>query len=201
MKKFFALLIFLFACLNICKAQLLQTSVQLKAFQQTLSATNMQFSLPKDFKEIKALHTAHVDVDYAMELPNANFQVWYAVKNRQQVLSRLKVSEDDPNRTLTNPDSLYSAVSLSAAIQLAGKDNFTTKNLPPSVLSIFHADNGKSYQLNLFDRPETGHFQYGLLISLQKNGTGYVSMLFLGNENGPNFYQKINKAYYSLRFN
>lgn len=201
MKKFLQLF---FLVLNSCAvgySQTLQPSPQFKAFQQTLSATNVQFTFPKDFKEIKALHTAHTNVDYAMELPNANFQVWYGVKNLQQVWPKFKATEDDIKRTLTNPDSLYSSVSLSAATQLAGKENFTCKNLPKDVLDVFRADEGKSYQLNLYDRPETGRYQYALLISLQKNGAGYIMMLFLSNENGPEFYKKVNKAYYSVRFN
>ncbi len=182
-------------------AQPLPLTPQLKAFQSALNGINVQFSFPKDFKEIKALHSSHTSVDYAMELPNASFQVWYGVKNLQLIWPKFKATEDDIKRTTNNPDSLYISSSLSAATILAGKDNFTSKNLPPEVLTVFNADKGKSYQLNLYDRPETGHYQYGLLLCLQKNGVGYVSMLFLSNENGPDFYKKVNKAYYSVRFN
>lgn len=203
MKKILQLFVLIIFTGTFSYSQLVQQSVsQLKTFQQSLSAANLQFIIPKDFKEIKAIHTAHVNVDYAMELPDGNFQVWYLVKNVQQYTSKFKASEDDPNnRTPVNPDSLYSTSSFSEATLLAGKDNFTFKSLPQDVLSSFHADKGKSYQLNLYDRPETGHYQYGLLISLQKSGTGYISMLFLSNENGPDFYKKVNKAYYSVRFN
>lgn len=200
MKK--TLQIMLFFVSVICKAQpVQQASPQLKTFQQFLTAANLQLVFPKDFKEIKALHTPHIDVDYAMEIPDANFQVWYLVKSVQQYTSKFKASEDNLNRALANPDSLYSTRSLLAAKLLAGKDNFTVKNLPADILNVFHADRGKSYQLNLYDRPETNHYQYGLLISLQKSGAGYISMLFLSNENGPDFYNKVNKAYYSVRFN
>ncbi|MVN20981.1 hypothetical protein [Mucilaginibacter arboris] len=201
MKNILPLLLLLSFSVAACYAQTAATSPQFKIFEQTLSAANLQFSFPKDFKEIKALHTVTTNVDYAMELPNANFQVWYKVKDLQKEWPKFKVTEDDPKRSATNPDSLYNLESLSAATKLAGKDNFTAKTLPPDLLTVFHADEGKSYQLNLYDRPETGHYQYGLLMCLQKNGTGYILMLFLGNENGPEFYKKVNKAYYSVRFN
>lgn len=200
MKKFLQLFVVLLLVCTVSYTQTVQLSSQFKNFQQSLSAANVQFLLPKDFIEIKALHTAQADVDYAMELPNANFQVWYLVKNLQQ-WPKFKASEEGPKKALNNPDSLYSSVSLSAATNLAGKDNFISKNLPKEVLNVFHADKGKSYQLNLYDRPETSHYQYGLLISLQKAGTGYMLMLFLGDENGPDFYKKVNKAYYSVKFN
>jgi hypothetical protein len=200
MRKTLQLLTFLLLIYTISYTQTVQPLSQLKTFQQSLNVANVQFSMPKDFKEIKALRTTHINVDFAMEIPNANFQVWYAVESLQQERAKFKAAEVDSKR-LIHPDSLYNLAALSAATKLAGKDNFTSKNLPQETLDIFHADKGKSYQLNLYDRPETNHYQYGLLISLQKNGSGYISMLFLSNENGPEFYKKVNKAYYSVSFN
>lgn len=201
MKKSLRLFVIFLVLCTTSYTQTVKPFFQLKNFQQALSAANLQFLLPKDFKEIKPLHTSTVNVDYAMELPNANFQVWYLVKNLQQELPKVKITEDEIKRPLLNPDSLYISAALSAAIILAGKDNYTSKNLPPEVLHVFNANEGKAYQLSLYDRPETGHFQNGLLLCLQKAGSGYVLMLFLGNENGPEFYKKVNKAYYSVKFN
>lgn len=201
MKKFFEIFIILFLVCTSSYTQSIQTFSQLKTFQQSLSTVDLQFTFPKDFKEIKALHEGNVDVSYAMELPDENFQVWYQVKNTQQQWPKHKITEDDSKHTAINPDSLYSVSSSAVAMVLAGKNNFTSKTLSSEVLNTFHADRGKSYQLELYDLPETNHYQYGLLISLQKTGVGYVSMLFLSNDNGPEFYRKVNKAYYSVRFN
>ena len=201
MRNALRLLFFTLMMREIGYAQVVQTDVQLRTFQQTLSATNLQFVFPKDFKEIKAAHNSDFDVDYAMELPEAKFQVWLMVKNLQQEMAKAKISEDGSKRSLNNADSLYNSVSLSAANKLAGKGNYMYKKLPQDVLDLFHADEGRSYQLNLYDLAETSHYKNGLLISLQKNGTGCILMLFLGNENGPDFYKKVNKAYYSVRFN
>jgi len=183
--------------------QSLSASTQFKTFQQALAETNLQFVIPKNFKEIEPIQTATADVnvDYAVMLPQSNFQVWFKVKNIAQEEARFKASDGDAKLSLANPDSLYSFKSLSTAIKLAGKGNFTYKSLPQNVLDSFHADAGCSYQLNLRDMPETNHYKYGLLISLQKNTSGYILMLFLGNENGPAFYKKVNMAYYSVRFN
>lgn len=201
MKKFLKILVLLLLAGSSTYTQPLQAYSQLKTFLQTLTATNLSVIIPKDFKEIKALHEGNIDVDYAMELPDENFQVWYFVKNTKQQWLKPRIYEDNSKRITTNPDSLYSIMAQYAANRLAGKNNFTSKNLSADVLNTFHADKGKSYQLELFDRPETNHFQYGLLISLQKDGVGFISMLFLSNDNGPDFYKKVNKAYYSVRFN
>ncbi len=201
MKKFSNILVMLLILGGSIYTQPAQTYSQLKTFQQSLSATDLSFTFPKDFKEIKAFHEGNIDVDYAMELPEENFQVWYLVKNIQQQWLKPKLSEDNSKRTTINPDSLYNVMAQYAADKLAGKNNYTAKYLSQDVLNTFHADKGKSYQLELLDRPETNHFQYGLLLSLQKDRTGYVSMLFLSNDNGPDFYKKVNKAYYSVKFN
>lgn len=201
MKKFIKTLVILLILSGSTYTQSAQTYSQLKTFQQSLSATDLSFSFPKDFKEIKALHEGNIDVDYAMELPEENFQVWYSVKNTRQLWSKRKISEDNLKHTVVPPDSLYNTTATAATRMLAGNNNFITKNLSQEVLNTFHADKGKSYQLELFDRPETNHFQYGLLLSLQKTGVGYISMLFLSNDNGPDFYKKVNKAYYSVKFN
>lgn len=201
MKRILPALVALLIACTVGYTQTVQPFSQLKNFQQSLAAANLQFSLPKDFKEVKALHKEDLNIDYAMEMPNANFQVWYLVKNLQQEQPRLKTAEENSKRTLNNLDSLYIYTALSTANALAGKDNYTFKNLPPNVLNTFHADKGRSYQLNLYNTPETEHYQYGLLLSLYKNGTGCICMLFLSNENGPDFYKKVNKAYYSVRFN
>lgn len=201
MKKNIGFFILLLMICGNSYTQSTQLFSQLKTFQQSLSASNLQFIIPKDFKEIKAYHEGNIDVDYAMELPEENFQVWYLVKkSTQQQWPKSRITEDNSKRLIINPDSLYSVTAQYAANQLAGK-NFTAKYLPQDILNTFHADKGKSYQLELYDRPETNHFQYGLLLSLQKNGAGFITMLFLSNDNGPDFYKKVNKAYYAVKFN
>ena len=201
MKKFLKILVVLLILGGSSYTQTVQLYSQLKTFQQSLSATGLQFAIPKGFREIKALHQDNIDVDYAMELPDENFQIWYQVRNTQQSWPKRRILEDNAKHVPINPDSVYNLAAQSAAGMLAGKNNYITKKLPQEVLNTFHADEGKSYQLELFDRPETNHFQYGLLLSLQKNGAGFISMLFLSNDNGPDFYKKVNKAYYAVRFN
>ncbi|RYE19285.1 MAG: hypothetical protein EOP42_29315 [Sphingobacteriaceae bacterium] len=201
MKKFLKILVVLLIFGGSTYTQSVQIYSQFKTFQQALTATGLSFSFPKEFKETKALHEGNIDVDYAMELPEENFQVWYSVKNTHQLWLKRKMYEDNLKYSVVPPDSIYNIMATAAAQMLAGKNNYIVKNLTPEVLNTFHADKGKSYQLELFDRPETNHFQYGLLLSLQKTGVGFISILFLSNDNGPDFYKKINKAYYSVKFN
>jgi hypothetical protein len=199
MKNVLYLVFFLIVNLTASYAQSVAVSPQLKTFQQTLAASNIQFVFPKEFKEIKLVNA--LEIDYAIELPKENFQVWFKVKGIQPEPSKAKGAEDEPKQNLASSDSLYNSVALTAATKLAGKDNYTYKSLPPDALAFFNADQGRSYQLNLRDMPQTNHYKYALLISLQKNEQGSIFMLFLGNENGPGFYKKVNKAYYSVKFN
>ncbi len=191
----------LFSVGLLVRGQSAQNFPQLKSFQQNLATLNVQFALPRDFKEIKTVHTADLDVDYAMELPNENFQVWFMVKNLQQQRARLKVFEDASKAAISTPDSLYKPIATATAIALAGKNNYTVKALPPEALALFNANEGQSYLLSLYNTPITNRCKYGLLICLQKHGAGSISMLFLSNDNGPDFYKNVNKACYSVRFN
>ncbi|WP_299288457.1 hypothetical protein [uncultured Mucilaginibacter sp.] len=201
MRKISPILLLLILVNLIGHAQLQQNFPQLKTFQQTLAGLTVQFALPRDFREIKTVHTADLDVDYAMELPNENFQVWFMLKNLQQQRVKLKVFEDASKTATSTPDSLYKSIATATAIALAGKNNYTVKALPPEALALFNANEGQSYLLSLYNTPITNRCKYGLLICLQKRGAGSVSMLFLSNDNGPNFYKNVNKACYSVRFN
>ena len=201
MRKILSIFMLLFSSGLIVHGQSVQNFPQLKSFQQNLSGINVQFAFPRDFKEIKTLHTTDLDIDYAIELPNENFQVWFMVKNLQQQRAKLKVFEDASKAAANNPDSLYKPIATATAITLAGKNNYTVKVLPPEALALFNAGQGQSYLLNLYDTPVTNRCKYGLLICLQKHGSGSVSMLFLSNDNGPDFYKNVNKACYSVRFN
>lgn len=201
MRRLLSTFLLLFSVGLLVHGQSVQSFPQLKSFQQNLAGINVQFAFPRDFKEIKTVHAADLDIDYAIELPNENFQVWFMVKNLQQQRARSKVFEDVSKAALTNPDSLYKPIATATAITLAGKNNYTVKALPPEALALFNASQGQSYLLNLYDAPLTNRCKYGLLICLQKHGAGYFSMLFLGNDNGPDFYKNVNKACYSVRFN
>lgn len=200
MRKILPLLFFLILVNLIGRAQPQPNYPQLKAFQQTLAGLNGQFNFPRDFREIKTARDADLDIDYAIELPNENFQVWFIAKNQQQ-RTHPKVFEDDSKSANYNPDSIYKSISTATAIALAGKNNYTFKALPAEMLALFHADEGQSYLLNLYDTPVTVHYKYGLLICLQRNGTGSISMVFLSNDNGPDFYKNVNRACYAIRFN
>lgn len=202
MRKILPILFLLLILVNLIgHAQPQPNFPQLKTFQQTLAGLNVQFAFPKDFKEIKTVRNPELDIDYAMELPNENFQVWFMVKNLQQQRTKLKVFEDASKAAINNPDSLYRPIATATAITLAGKNNYTVKVLPPEALALFNASGGQSYLLGLYNTPVTNRCKYGLLICLQKHGAGSVSMLFLSNDNGPDFYKNVNKACYSVRFN
>lgn len=201
MRKSLSIFILVWLVGIVVLGQSVQYFPQLKSFQQNLAGINVQFAFPREFKEIKTVHTTDLDIDYAMELPSENFQVWFMVRNLQQQHAKAKVFEDASKMAADNPDSLYKSFAKTTAIALAGKDNYTVKVLPPEALALFRANNGQSYLLSLYNTPITNHYKYGLLICLQKHGAGSVSMLFLSNDNGPGFYKNVNRACYSVRFN
>ena len=59
---------------------------------------------------------------------------------------------------------------------------------------------GKTYLLNLLDMPETKHYKYALLITLQKGHVGTIIAVCFANEKGAEFFKNINKASKCLKF-
>ena len=101
---------------------------------------------------------------------------------------------------MENPDSVYLDVGKATAVSLAGDQPYFERTIPPEVLAKYHADAGKSYLITLLDLPETKHYKYALLITLQKNHTGTILAICFGNEKGPEFFKNINRASHCLMF-
>jgi hypothetical protein len=175
-------------------------SAERQAFMQALTRTNISFTYPPDFNEIKVPNDENLSFDYGLKLRDKEFEVWYIVNNLKGDWASYEDSKNDPERVQEIPDSLYRKICRAHAIGLSGGD-YTTVDMPDNDLrKQFNADVGKAYALNLYDSPITKHYKYALLLMVQKNKKANVLMLFLSNDNGPEFYNNVNKAYNSIRF-
>jgi hypothetical protein len=170
-------------------------SKQFNEFSQLLAQANVTFTFPKGFKEIPAVNNEDFSFDYAMEIPGQEFEIWFQVKSlKQNWLSYERNHEQE------NPDSSYLKMGKAQAAAFTGEmDNFI-RAIPANVLARYRADAGKSYLLNLLDLPETKHYKYALLITLQRNHTGTIMAVCFTNEKDPEFFKNIDKASNSLQF-
>lgn len=193
---------FLLLFLQLAKAQQKPVvSPEYQAFMQDLNRSGISFVFPDGFKEIKVPDDENLTFDYGLQLNNKDFEVWYIINNLKSEWVSYNLSKDDPEKVHENPDSLYIGICSAQALALAGKGNYFMRNLPDQLIEKqFNADVGKSYLLNLYDTPVLKHYQYALLLMLQKNGRANLLMLFLSNDNGPEFYKNVNMAYRSIRF-
>lgn len=167
-------------------------SGQLKAFVHKVALANVVFIFPPGFKEIRAGNDDDFSFDYAIELPDKDFEIWFEVKSQKANNEHFNLDG--------NPDSLYAAIGAGRAKAFAGENDFFTRSIPPDVLARYNADAGKSYFINLQDMEETRHYKYALLIILQKNHTGTIMAICFTNEKGPEFFKNINKAGNCLKF-
>jgi hypothetical protein len=181
-------------------AKYLTLSRQLKEFYHLVAQANVTFVYPNGFLEIKAPDNEDLSFDYALELPGKNFEIWFQVKSEKENWASYVRTQNGQTPQLDNPDSVYMAIGKANAREFTGDDKYLMRNIPPDVLARYHADAGKSYLLTLPDLPETKHYKYALLITLQKNHTGTILAVCFTNEKGPEFFKNINKASNCIKF-
>ena len=176
------------------------SSKQLKDFFTLATQANATFVYPKGFKEITAPDDEDFSFDYALELSGKGFEIWLKVSSQKQEWFNYTRTQTNKGPGMENPDSVYLDVGKAMAVSLAGDQPYFERTIPADVLAKYHADAGRSYLLTLLDLPETKHYKYALLITLQKNHTGTILAVCFGNEKGPEFFKNINRASHCLKF-
>jgi hypothetical protein len=170
----------------------------LEEFTRLAAQASVTFSFPEGFKEIKAPNNDYFSYDYAIELPDKGFEIWFQIKpGNANWLSYIHAK----NNQLSNPDSLYAAAAEAQAIAFTGGKNYFLRNIPPRVCARYNADVGKSYMFTLLDMTTTKHYKYALLVTLQKNHTGNIVAVCFTNDKGPEFFKNIHLAGNCLKFN
>jgi hypothetical protein len=176
------------------------SSKQLKDFFTFATQANATFVYPKGFREIAAPDDEDFSFDYALELPGKGFELWLKVSSQKEEWFNYTRTQTNKGPGMENPDSVYLGVGKAMAVSLAGDQPYFERTIPQEVLIKYHADAGRSYLITLLDLPETKHYKYALLITLQKYHTGTILAICFGNEKGPEFFKNINRASHCLKF-
>jgi hypothetical protein len=201
-KKILLIVVFLCGVINVF-AQSKQAPVKpdRKKFYQLLKEANLKFTYPPGFREIAPVDNDDFAYDFAMELPDHDFEVWIQVKSqRQNWFSYDRARNDKSQRQVANPDSMYVEMSKADASALSADSNILVRNMPAKVLAGYNADVGKSYLINLPDLDITKHYKYALLVALQKKHTGTLIAVYFTNEKDADFYREVYRAAHCLRF-
>lgn len=175
-------------------------SKQFKNFVKLANEANVAFTAPEGFKEIKPVKNDTLSFDYALELPDEEFEVWFNVRSQKRAMADIVRMVSDTARADNNPDSLYNKTGLTLAEELSGGQNYFTTIIPPDYLARYNATEGKTYLLDLADANETKHYKYALLITLHKDRIGTIVAICFGNEKGSGFFKNIFKASRALKF-
>lgn len=176
------------------------TSADYTAFKQLAEEAGADFKLPKGFKEVKAPNNEDFSFDYGMALPGQGFEIWLEMKPLVRNWQSYERTKGISGSEQANPDSVYKEVLKAYAMQLSGDNAYFTRSLTPETLQQYNADAGKSYLINLADLPDTRHYQYALLIAVQKHHVGTIIAVCLTNDKGPGFYKNVSQARNCLRF-
>ncbi|MBS7564194.1 hypothetical protein KHS38_07230 [Mucilaginibacter sp. Bleaf8] len=170
------------------------------AFRQLAEEAGADFKFPKGFKEIKVPNNEDFSFDYGMTLPGHDFEIWLEMKPLARNWQSYERTKGISGSEQANPDSLYKDVLNAYAMQLSGDSRYFTRNLTEEALQQYNADAGKTYLINLADSPDTRHYQYALLIAVQKDHVGTIIALCLTNDKGPGFFKNVSLARNCLRF-
>lgn len=175
------------------------TSAQRKSFSYQLGQANISFKLPPGFKEIKAVNNEDFPFDYAIELPGQDFEIWFHAMSLKRNWILYAESGADANK-LENPDSTYIQMGRAQARAFTGGDDYIVRTIGADVLAQYNADAGKTYLLNLLDLPETKHYRYALLITLQKHHVGNLMAVCFTNNKNPEFFKNMKRAANCIKF-
>jgi hypothetical protein len=167
-------------------------SRQLRNFNKLVDEAGIQFTFPEEFQEVTAIHTKSFPFNYAISLPGKDFEIWFMVRSAKNY--------PHTGSDGFNSDSAYNYMAKTEAKAFTGDNYSAPRTIPRDILANYNADEGKTYLLNLQDLREANHYKYALLVTLEKDNTGTVLVVCLGNEKGTGFFQNINKAVKCLKF-
>jgi len=173
----------------------LDNSQQFKAFDKALNKSGIAFTFPAGFKEIKAVSNRELNFNYAMELPEKDFEIWLRVNSLKENKELLK-----DNHLRMPIDSAYLFIIQQQAAAFSNDDDWLVRPIPGYILSRYNASVGKTYLVNLKDSPITKHYKYALMIVLAKYNTGSVFAICLSNNKGPEFFKNMFEASNCLKF-
>ena len=172
-------------------------SLQLRDFTRQAALAGVQFSFPKEFKETISQDTLF---NYAMELPEHEFEIWFLVKSQKKDWQNYLITKNDPIKQTPNPDTAYIALGLAQTRSLAADTGWVSREISQDVLTRFNANAGKSYLLSLPDRPETKGYKYALLLAISKDHTGTIIAVCFTNDKNSEFFRNVNGISRYLRF-
>lgn len=170
------------------------------AFIKAAANAGLVYTYPDGFKEVKPVPYGDIRFNYALMLPDGEFEVWFKVTPLKQPWFTYAHMADVDKQNITNPDSAYINTGKAIATALSSDSTYFERQIQQQTLDTYHADEGKSYLVSLSDSPEIQHYNYALVISLQKNHVGNLLAVCLSNDKGPEFFQKINRLKDCLKF-
>jgi hypothetical protein len=180
--------------------QVKHTSIQLRDFYNLAAESGVQFVFPPEFKEKKVLNNEDFSFDYAMEIPGHDFEIWFQLRSQKKDWAAYELSKNNPKNQLENPDSSYVKMGQAQAAAFSDDNTYSARIISPDILARYRATSGKSYLVNLPDQPETGHYRYALILTLQRDHIGRVLAICFTNDKNPDFFRHVNRMSQFIRF-
>lgn len=176
------------------------SSDQLKDFTSATTDAGIYFKFPPGYREIPVLNNEDYSFDYAMEIPGREFEIWLQVSSQKEDYILYEQTRNDRAKRIETPDSAYIRIGQAQASALCGDQQYFMRNISSDVLVRYNANEGKSYLFSLPDLPETKHYKYALVLTLQRDHVGTILAVCFTNEKNPEFFKNINRISQYLKF-
>lgn len=174
-----------------------RTASKAAFFSKIAAEAGMVYTYPPGVKEIQPINGEDFSFDYALSIPGQDFEVWFHPSSIKTNWLRYERAQ---GQTLPNPDSAYLETGKATAATLSVDGTYFERNLTGHTLADYNADAGKTYLVSLDDSPLTRHYNYALIITLQKNHVGSLLAVCFTNDRGPEFFKNINRLKSCLKF-
>jgi hypothetical protein len=138
--------------------------------------------------------------DYAITMSGHEFEVWFQIRAQKKNWQIYLSAKDDPEKRIDNPDSAYLAMGQAMARSLKDDQDYLVRNISQDILKNYNANTGKSYLVSLPDQPETKHYKYALILSMEKDLTGTLVTVCFTNEKNPEFFKNVNQLSTYIKF-
>jgi len=172
-----------------------------KTFTELLDRANLVFTKPDGFEETKIIKNRQMNYEYALKHPKKKFEVRYAIRPLDNLLSDYEEKEKNKNTGDINihPNKLYSSLLQATALNISG-GQFTevTEFDKQAVKNEFNADWGASTFVQV--GKEFGQdYKYCMMVAIHKDNLGDAYFFYL-SDTREDFDKLMSPAFYSLKF-
>jgi hypothetical protein len=172
-----------------------------KTFTGLLKRANLTFQKPSGFEQTNNIENRQMNYEYALKYPQKNFEVRYAIRPLDDLISDYEKKEKNkkPGDINIHPNKLYAALLKSTTLNISGGQlPDVTVFGTQAVKQEFNADWGATTFVEC--SKEFGqNYKYCMIVAIHKENLADVYFFYL-SDSKDGFDKLMDPAFHSLKF-